>query len=138
MFCQNSRLIERYRERDRAVAGRCRQLFPAGAGGRGDRPRCSWRWRCTATAIEKARPDETIDGISLAGAARDHRFRLLLRLAGRRARRGSGTMAAARLESAAEVARSDAERLQAQLLAGRRLARRVAAAATPWRSASGS
>ena len=67
-------------------------------------------------AAQKARPDETIDGVSLVGAARDHRFRLLLRLAAQARKSKRWDDASAHLDQAAAVARSDPERLQAQLL----------------------
>ena len=117
VFCQNSRLIERYRERDRAGARPRRQLLPAGPGGRGDRPATSSRSRCTDKPPRRHSPNETIDGFSLAGAARDHRFRLLVRLAGQ-ARQSAALGRGVELISTrpAAVARSDPERLQAQLL----------------------
>ena len=83
VFCQNSRLIDRYRQEiarraPRAAANYYRMARAAEAVGREDAALDSYR-----QAIQKARPDETIDGISLAGAARDHLFRMLMRQAGR-------------------------------------------------------
>jgi len=115
VFCQNSRLIERYRDEivrfPEQAANYFRLARAAEATGRDDVALDSYR-----KAAEKARPNETIDGVPLAGAARDHQFRLLVRLAGdtRRARKWNESIAL--LESAASVAGTDPERLQAQLL----------------------
>ncbi len=68
------------------------------------------------TAIARARPDETIDGISLAGAARDHLFRMLVRQAVRLRGERRWESAVRQLESAAGYARTDAERLESRLL----------------------
>ncbi len=52
----------------------------------------------------------------MVGAARDHRFRLLLRLAAQARKARRWDEASSHLDQAAAVARSDPERLQAQLL----------------------
>ncbi len=115
VFCQNSRLIERYRDEIARAPERAANYFrlARAAEAVGRDPLALEMYEQTA---QKARSSETIDGISLLGAARDHRFRLLLRLAvdARKARRWDE--ASARLDSAALVARADSERLQAQLL----------------------
>ena len=81
VFCQNSRLIDRYREEIARAPERASNYYrlarAAEAIGRDETALDSYR-----QAIEKARPDETIDGIPLAGAARDHLFRMLMRQAG--------------------------------------------------------
>ena len=103
VFCQNSRLIDRYRDEivrapDRA-ANYYRLARAAEAIGREDTALESYR-----EAIEKARPDETIDGIPLAGAARDHLFRMLMRQAGRRCDdRGAGTRRSVSSKSASRI-----------------------------------
>jgi len=115
VFCQNSRLIERYQDEIARTPDRAANYFrlarAAEAIGRDELALDMYR-----QATQMARPNETIDGIALVGSARDHRFRLLLRLAGvaRKARRFDE--ASVNLDMAAEVARSDQERLQAQLL----------------------
>jgi cellulose synthase operon protein C len=115
VFCQNSRLIERYRDEIAQFPDRAANYFrlarAAEATGRDQLALDSYR-----NAGEKARSNETIDGVPLAGAARDHQFRLLVRLAGdtRRARKWDESIAL--LESAAVVAGTDPERLQALLL----------------------
>ena len=68
-------------------------------------------------AIEKARANETIDGVSLAGAARDQKFRLLVRLAA--SARKAGKWDAGRRSTRDRPERSPGpanERLEAQLL----------------------
>src|SRR5262249_16115780 len=76
VLCQNSRLIDRYRQEiaqdpERATK-HYRPTRAAEAIGREEMALDSYR-----EALRKARPDETIDGIPLAGAARDHLFRML-------------------------------------------------------------
>jgi len=114
VFCQNSRLIERYRQDIVRAPDQAANYFrlarAAEAIGRDQLALDTYR-----QATEKARSNETIDGISLAGAARDHRFRLLVRLAGQARRARRWDEAVKELESAGEVARSDPERLQAEL-----------------------
>ncbi len=115
VFCQNSRLIERYRDEIAHFPDRAANYFrlarAAEATGRDQLALDSYRM-----AGEKARANETIDGVPLTGAARDHQFRMLVRLAieSRRARRWDESIT--QLESAAGVAGTDPERLQAQLL----------------------
>jgi len=114
VFCQNSRLIERYREDIVRAPDHAANYFrlarAAEAIGRDELALDMYR-----QAAQKARSNETIDGIPLAGAARDHRFRMLVRLAGQARRARRFDEAVKELESAGEVARFDAERLQAQL-----------------------
>jgi outer membrane protein assembly factor BamB/tetratricopeptide (TPR) repeat protein len=115
VFCQNSRLIERYREQialNREEASNYFRLARAAeAIGRDQVALENY-----GTAIEKARTTESIDGVPLAGAARDQKFRLLLRLAGAARKSGKWEVAAEQLDSAGKVARTPGERLQAELL----------------------
>ena len=116
VFCQNSRLIDRYREEiaraPERAANHYRLARAAEAIGREDTALESYR-----QAIARARPDETIDGIPLAGAARDHLFRLLMRQAARlRLEREMGAGASASSNRPRAVARTDAERLEARML----------------------
>ncbi len=114
VFCQNSRLIERYREDIVRAPDHAANYFrlarAAEAIGRDELALDMYR-----QASQKARSNETVDGIHLASAARDHRFRMLVRLAGQARRARRFDEAVKELESAGEVARSDPERLQAQL-----------------------
>jgi len=115
VFCQNSRLIERYRDAIALAPQDASNYFrlakAAEALGRDRDALDAYR-----DAARKARSNETIDGIPLVASSRDHLFRLLIRLAGeaRRARRWQETVE--RLESAFLAARSNPERLQSQLL----------------------
>ncbi len=115
VFCQNSRLIERYRDEiahnPEHAATHYRLARAAEAVGREQLALDSY-----AQASERARPSETIDGVPLAEAAQDHRFRLLLRVASA-ARQGKKYAEAIRgLETAGRIARSDGDRLRARLL----------------------
>ncbi|HZW33292.1 MAG TPA: PQQ-binding-like beta-propeller repeat protein, partial [Isosphaeraceae bacterium] len=115
VFCQNSRLIERYREEivraPEQASTHYRLARAAEAVGRDELSLASYR-----QAIAKARPSETVDGMPLAGTARDRMVRLLMRLAGQSRRDRHWEEALARLESAAEIARTDPERLESRLL----------------------
>ena len=93
VFCQNSRLIERYRDElarnPNQAAIHYRLARAAEAIGRDQLALESYD-----QANHRARPEETIDGVPLGEAARDHEFRLLLRLAaaaraGKELRRGN-------------------------------------------------
>ncbi len=114
VFCQNSRLIERYRDAIVQAPDDASNYFrlakASEALGRDRDALDAYR-----DAARKARSNETIDGVPLAASSRDHLFRLLVRLAGeaRRARRWQE--AVDRLEAAFLAARSDPERLQSQL-----------------------
>ena len=115
VFCQNSRLIERYQNEIARAPERAANYFrlarAAEATGRDQLALDMYR-----QAAQKARSSETIDGIGLVAAARDHRFRMLLRLAGRARKARHFDIASAHLDQAADVARSDQERLEAQLI----------------------
>jgi outer membrane protein assembly factor BamB len=115
VFCQNSRLIERYRDEivrnpDQA-ATHYRLARAAEAVGRDQLALESYD-----QATRKSRPAETIDGVPLAEAALDHRFRLLLRVAAAQRSEKKYGESTAGLQIAAQIARSDADRLRARLL----------------------
>ncbi len=115
VFCQNSRLIERYRDeiaRAPDQAGTYYRLARAAeAVGRDKLALESYE-----QAALKAHDSETVDGVALADTSRDHQFRLLARIAdvARRAKRYDE--AASGLEAAARISRSDTDRLRARLL----------------------
>jgi outer membrane protein assembly factor BamB/tetratricopeptide (TPR) repeat protein len=115
VFCQNSRLIDRYRQEialaPERAANYYRMARAAEAVGREDTALDSYR-----QTIEKARPEESIDGIPLAGAARDHLFRMLMRQAGRLRHERRWDPAIAQLENASRYARADTDRLEARLM----------------------
>jgi outer membrane protein assembly factor BamB len=115
VFCQNSRLIERYRDeiaRAPDQAGPHYRLARAAEAVGRD----SLALESYDRATVKARQSETVDGVSLADAARDHEFRLLTRMAGSARHDRKFDEAASRLEHAARISRSDTDRLRAQLL----------------------
>jgi outer membrane protein assembly factor BamB len=115
VFCQNSRLIERYREEiarnPEEAATHYRLARAAEAVGQDEIALQAYE-----QSIRKAGKAEMVDGIALADAARDHKFRLLTRLAGEARKADKPDEAIARLKAASAVARSDRDRLSAQLL----------------------
>ena len=123
VFCQNSRLIDRYRQEIARVPDRASNYYrlaqAAEAIGRDDLALDS-----LDLALAKGRPSEDVDGVPIAEAARDHQRRLLMKM-GKKARvSGDWAEAARRFGSAAEVARLDRDRLAARLeLADVQLAR---------------
>ena len=114
VFCQNSRLIDRYRQEIARAPGRASNYYrmarAADAIGKEETALDAYR-----EAVRKARPDESIDGIPLAGAARDHLFRILMRQASRLRRDRNWDLAVAQLQSASDCARTDTDRLEARL-----------------------
>lgn len=115
VFCQNSRLIERYRDEITANPERAgahyRLARAAEATGRDDLALESYE-----NAIQRAGAAEMIDGAPLVDAARDHLFGLLTRTAAKLRTENRPEAAAERLEAAAKAARTDQERLRARLL----------------------
>ncbi|WP_165068529.1 outer membrane protein assembly factor BamB family protein [Paludisphaera rhizosphaerae] len=114
VFCQNSRLIERYREqiarRPEDATAHYRLARAAESSGGADLALASYE-----SAAKLAKPAEVVDGASLADAARDHQFRLLLKLAGDLRKAKKSEEAVARLERASTVAREPFDRLRARL-----------------------
>jgi outer membrane protein assembly factor BamB/tetratricopeptide (TPR) repeat protein len=115
VFCQNSRLIERFREAIALAPDDASNYFrlakAAEALGQDKDALCAY-----IQAARRARSNETIDGSPLLASSRDHLFRLLVRLAGDARRAHRWQECVERLESAFEAARSDADKLQSQLL----------------------
>lgn len=115
VFCQNSRLIQRYREeiaRAPDQASNYYRLARAAEATDQDEEALA----ALITAATKARPSEMIDGVPLIEATLDEQFRLLMRLAKRERSAKATAKAIERLESAATVARSDRDRLSARML----------------------
>jgi outer membrane protein assembly factor BamB len=115
VFCQNSRLIQRYRDEiahaPEQAANYYRLAQAAEATGQE-----ALALESLEQALGRARPSETIDGVLLVDAARDHQYRLLMKL-GHKARSGRDwAQASRRFEAAAAVARSDRDRLASRLL----------------------
>ena len=114
VFCQNSRLIDRYREEIARAPEQALNYYrlaqAAEAIGRDEVALTSLEM-----ALPRARPSESIDGVPLGEATRDHQRRLLMKL-GQKARSiKDWADAARRFEGAAEAARSDRDRLSARL-----------------------
>ncbi|APW63978.1 PQQ-binding-like beta-propeller repeat protein [Paludisphaera borealis] len=115
VFCQNSRLIERYRDEIARAPHHApthyRLARAAEAVGRDQLALDSY-----VQSIRNAGAGETIDGSPLIDAARDHQFRLLLRLAASLRGEKKYDDAGAKLEAAVLAARQEQDRLKARLL----------------------
>ncbi len=115
VFCQNSRLIQRYRNEIVRTPDRASNYYrlarAAEATGQEEMALDSYQ-----QAIDKAQPNESIEGIPLASAARDHVFKLLMRLAGRSRHDRRWEQAIDRLRSAAGYAHLEPDRLESRLL----------------------
>ena len=114
VFCQNRRLIQRYREEIVNAPGQAapyyRMAQAAEATGQDE-----LALESLDEAQKLARPSDVIDGVPLRVATRDHRFRLLMKMGD--SARASGDLAAAerRFSQAAVSARVDRDRLRARL-----------------------
>ncbi len=114
VFCQLSRLIERYRDEIARAPEQASNYFrmaqAAEASGLDDLALASLE-----NVLKRARPSESIDGLPLVESARDHQHRLFMRR-GESARKAKNwTDAIAAFSKAAEVARADRDRLSARL-----------------------
>lgn len=114
VFCQNSRLIERYREEiarnpDQA-ANYYRLAQAAEAIGRE-----SLALESLEQALAKVRPSELIDGSPLAESVLKQQFRLLMKLGAKAKSAKDLAGAAQRFDAASGSARSDRDRLTARL-----------------------
>lgn len=114
VFCQNSRLIRRYRDQiarapDQAVNHYHLARVTEAAGQDGD------ALEGLETAIAKARPGEMVDGRPLADAAREERYRVLVKLGNRAEDAADWPGAIARFERAAAAAPGNRDRLSALL-----------------------
>ncbi len=115
VFCQNSRLIQRYREEivhaPEQASNYYRLAQAAEATGQE-----GLALESLDDTLRRARPSEMIDGVLLVDAARDHQYRLLMKLGHKTRSNRDWEQAARRFEAAAAVARSDRDRLAARLL----------------------
>ncbi len=114
VFCQNSRLIERYRQQIAHAPDRASSYYrlarAAESLGRDHEALVAYR-----EASKRAGASETIDGVVLSQASRDRQYRLLLRLGddARKAKRFDES--AGNLQQAALAAVTDQDRLRAQI-----------------------
>ena len=107
VFCQNSRLIERYRQQIAAAPEDAANYFRLARAAEGDRRRSRWHSRCTAGRSRRHGRTRSIDGLSLGGCRAESEIPSAGAAGGiGRARRGKWDVAAERLKSAANVARS--------------------------------
>jgi outer membrane protein assembly factor BamB/tetratricopeptide (TPR) repeat protein len=114
VFCQNSRLIDRYRDEIARAPEQASNYFrlaqAAEAIGRDDEALASLE-----TALPRARASESIDGTSLVELIRDHQRQLLMKLGQKAKAAKDWAEASRRFASAAEAARNDRDRLSARL-----------------------
>ncbi len=114
VFCQNSRLIERYRDeiaRDPEDALNYFRLAQAAeATGRDD-----LALESLDLALPRARTSETIDGTPLVEATREHRCRLLMKLGEKAKLAKNWPEATRRYDEVGQTAPMDRERLAARL-----------------------
>ena len=114
VFCQNRRLIQRYREEiarePEQALHYVRMARAAEATGQDDLALDS-----LGQAQARARASEMIDGAPLADAVRDQRYRLLMKMGDKARAAHDLTVAESRFHLAAESARGDRERLRARL-----------------------
>jgi outer membrane protein assembly factor BamB/tetratricopeptide (TPR) repeat protein len=113
VFCQNSRLMERYREEIARSPGEAAPRFRLAQAAEATKQEDVALENLAAT-IRLARPSEQFDGQPLMETARDHQFRLLMKLAARAAGERDWAQADRRYEEAALSARVDRDRLGAR------------------------
>ena len=114
VFCQNSRLIERFREeiaREPARASTYYRLAQV-AEATGDEALALESLQQAAT---RASASELIDGLSLVEAARGHQHRLLMKLGAKASAAKDWPEAVARFNAAAGAAATDRDRLASRL-----------------------
>lgn len=114
VFCQNSRLIERYRDEIARAPEQASTYFllarAAEAVGRDD-----LALESLDSAIARSRPADSMDGVPLGESSRDHQLRLLMKLGGKARLGQNWAEASKRFEAAAAAARTDRDRLAARL-----------------------
>ncbi|HEV3121214.1 MAG TPA: PQQ-binding-like beta-propeller repeat protein, partial [Isosphaeraceae bacterium] len=113
VFCQNSRLIERYREEIARAPEQASTYFRLAQAAEATKQE-QLALDNLAEAIQKARPAEVVDGAPLVDTARDHLYRLLMKLASKSAAAREWDQADTRYEEAANAARLDRDRLAAR------------------------
>ena len=117
VFCQNSRLIQRYRDEIAREPGKAsiRYRLAQVAEAVGDE---ALALESLADAARMAAPSEVIDGQPLGESARGHEHRLLMKLGAKAAAAKDWPAAARRFAAAASAAATDRDRLAARLRLG--------------------
>ena len=114
VFCQNRRLMERYREEIARAPEKATNYYrlaqAAEVSGLDDEALANFE-----QVMKRARPSETIDGTTLVESARDHQNHLLMKQGDAARKAKDLAKATARFARAAEVARADRDRLAARL-----------------------
>jgi len=114
VFCANSRMIRRQRERIAAEPERASLYYRLArtAAAIGDH---ELALESLAQAEARAQSSDRVDGRRLLDAVRTERYKALLKLADREVENGTPAVAAERLAEAASAASNDTERLEAAL-----------------------
>lgn len=114
VFCQNSRLIQRYRDEIAKAPDRAENyvLLARVAEAVGEDIEAL---NALNSAIAKARPAELLDGQPLAEAAKGRRYKLLMKLGDHLATAKNWPVAAERFALAADSAQADRDRLAARM-----------------------
>jgi len=114
VFCQNRRLIQRYRDeiaREPEKASSHYWMAQAAEATGQD----VLALQGLADALKWARPSETVDGMPLVASIRDRRFRLLVKMGEKSRAAGDLPESQRRYGEAASAARADRDRLRARL-----------------------
>ncbi len=114
VFCQNRRLIQRYREEIARTPDQAAPYFrlAQAAEATGDDVVAL---ESLEAAVSRAKPAELFDGALLADAAVDHRYRLLMKMGEKARPTGALAVAEGHFRAAATSARQERDRLQARL-----------------------
>lgn len=114
VFCQNSRLIQRYKDEiakaPEDASNYYRLARAAEATGQDELALSSFD-----RVLERARPSETIDGVPIKEAALDNQHKLLMRLGRRAWERRDWLTAESRYEAASRVAQAPRDLLRARM-----------------------
>lgn len=114
VFCQNRRLMQRYREEIARAPDQAAPYYRLGqaaeATGADEVALASLE-----TAVRLGKTSDTIDGNSLIEAGRDHRFRLLMKMGEKARTAGALPASEGRFREAAGAARVGRDRLRARL-----------------------
>ena len=117
VFCQNRRLIERYRNEIALAPDQALNYYrlaqAAESAGLLD-----LALEHLALTLKKARPSEMIDGLPLVESTRDHQFRLFYKQGYAAKEAKNWALAESRFRSASEVARTPRDTLSARLEQG--------------------
>ncbi len=116
VFCQNSRLIERYQNEIARAPDRAVELLPARPRGRGDRPRPACAGDVPASRAQGAGQRDNRRTFAAGSGPRPSVPAAVTAGGAELGKPSAGTRRSGHLDAASASARTDPERLQAQLL----------------------